>query len=86
MIGDDIWKQATTTVAWSSAVHLFITFGCIFVSWWVLQQLKIDLFIRHPHSLQGRMVYILLAIVVGRMVAQFFIDYWSWMKSLMFWF
>ena len=49
-----------------------------------LQNVKIDLFIRHPQGPQGKMVHLILAILVGRAVAQFFVDYWSWTQSLRF--
>ncbi len=64
--------------------HMLITLVCIALSWWSLQHLKIDLFIRHPQSPQGKMLHLILAIIVGRAVAQFFLDYWGWTQSLRF--
>lgn len=64
--------------------HMLITLVCIAIAWWSLQHLKIDLFIRHPQSPQGKMLHLILAIIVGRAVAQFFLDYWGWTQSLRF--
>ncbi|OBY79996.1 hypothetical protein BBG47_08790 [Paenibacillus sp. KS1] len=63
---------------------MIITLMCIALAWWALQNVKIDLFIRHPQGPQGKMVHLILAILVGRAVAQFFVDYWSWTQSLRF--
>lgn len=84
MGGNETWTQVTSSVGWSGALQMIITLLCIALAWWALQNVKIDLFIRHPQSPQGKMVHLLLAIIVGRAVAQFFVDYWSWTQSLRF--
>ncbi|MBN3523910.1 DUF1146 family protein [Paenibacillus apiarius] len=81
---DDSLSQVTSSVGWSGMAHMLITLVCIALSWWSLQHLKIDLFIRHPQSPQGKMLHLILAIIVGRAVAQFFLDYWGWTQSLRF--
>ncbi|UHA75678.1 DUF1146 family protein [Paenibacillus sp. 481] len=75
-------NQVTTSLGIGGLLSMLITLMCIAVAWWSLQHLKLDLFIRHPQGPRGKMLQLLLAIIVGRAVAQFFIEYWGWTNSL----
>ncbi len=66
----------------SSLVSMIVSLLCVVLSWWALQNLKLDLFIRYPKSPQGRLLHLLLAIVLGHFVAGFFLDYLSWSGML----
>ncbi|CAM3343882.1 MULTISPECIES: DUF1146 family protein [Saccharibacillus] len=63
-------------------LSMVISLGCILLSWWALQNLKLDLIIRHPQSPQGKMLHVLLAIVLGHFVAKFMLDYIGWSQLL----
>ncbi|WP_339318550.1 DUF1146 family protein [Paenibacillus sp. FSL R10-2734] len=69
------WSSAAGT---SSMVSMIVSLLSVVLSWWALQNLKLDLVIRYPKSPQGRLLHLLLAIVLGRLVAGFFLDYLSW--------
>lgn len=84
LAGNDIWTQVTSSVGWGGAVHMMITLSCIALAWWALQNVKFEMFIRHPQSPQGKMVHLILAILAGRTIAQFFVNYWGWAESLRF--
>jgi uncharacterized integral membrane protein (TIGR02327 family) len=58
--------------------HLFF----IAISWWALQAVRLDKLIRPNHVFQARLLYILLAIVIGSSVSNFFLDYYQWSKQL----
>lgn len=66
----------------SSLVSMFVSLLCVVLSWWALQNLKLDLVIRYPKSPQGRLLHLLLAIVLGHFVAGFFLDYLGWSGML----
>lgn len=66
----------------SSLVSMIVSLLCVVLSWWALQNLKLDLFIRYPKSPQGRLLHLLIAIVLGHFVAGFFLDYLSWSGML----
>ena len=51
---------------------------CIGVSWWALQSLRFELFIRNPGSGQAKVLHLLLSVILGYQVAKFIIDYFSW--------
>ncbi|MCQ4088128.1 DUF1146 family protein [Saccharibacillus sp. JS10] len=66
----------------SGILSMVLSLGCIFLSWWALQNLKLDVIIRHPQSPQGKMLHVLLAIVLGHFVASFMLDYIGWSQLL----
>lgn len=80
---DQTWNDVTQTIGLSGLMQMLITLACIALAWWSLQNVKLDLFIRHPKSAQGRMLQLLLAIIVGRAISSFFLDYLGWSQSLM---
>lgn len=52
------------------------------LSWWALQALKFEKFLRGNHVFQARVLYILLSITVGSTVSNFFLDYLLWAQQL----
>lgn len=54
----------------------------IALSWWALQALRIDKLIKPNHVVQARLLYILLSIVIGSTVSNFFLDYLLWSQQL----
>jgi uncharacterized integral membrane protein (TIGR02327 family) len=62
----------------SGLVSMIVSLLSIVLSWWALQNLKLDLVIRYPKSPQGRLLHLLLAIVLGHFVAGFLLEYMGW--------
>lgn len=56
----------------------------IALSWWALQAIQLEKLLRSNHVIQARVLYILLAIVIGSSVSNFFLDYLQWSKQLPF--
>ncbi|MBS4190109.1 DUF1146 family protein [Bacillus sp. FJAT-49705] len=54
----------------------------IAISWWALQALRFDQILRPNHVIQARVLYILLSIVIGSAVSNFFLDYLLWSRQL----
>lgn len=54
----------------------------IAISWWALQAVRLDKLIKPNHVVQARLLYILLAIIIGSSVSNFFLDYYQWSKQL----
>lgn len=70
--------EMSSTIGSSSLVSMIVSLLCVVLSWWALQNLKLDLVIRYPKSPQGRLLHLLLAIVLGHFVAGFLLDYLGW--------
>ncbi|WML55245.1 DUF1146 family protein [Neobacillus sp. PS3-12] len=54
----------------------------IAISWWALQAVRLDKLIKPNHVFQARLLYIILAIIIGSSVSNFFLDYYQWSKQL----
>lgn len=77
-MGDILSNGWSSAAGSSSMISMIVSLLSVVLSWWALQNLKLDLVIRYPKSPQGRLLHLLLAIVLGRLVAGFFLDYLSW--------
>jgi len=62
----------------SMIVHLCF----IIVTWWALQALNFDKLLRSNKVLQARVLFILLTIVIGSTVSNFFLDYLGFANQL----
>ena len=58
-----------------SIVGIFTHLVCIALAWWALQALNFDKMLRANRVIQARVLYILLSIVIGSAVSNFFLDY-----------
>lgn len=54
----------------------------IVITWWALQGLNIEKFIKPNQVLQARLLLILLTIAIGSIVSNFFLDYLLWSQQL----
>ncbi|WHX48765.1 DUF1146 family protein [Paenibacillus woosongensis] len=75
-----------TSVGMNGLTAILISLACIVLSWWALQNLKLDLFIRHTKGPQGKLLHLLLAIVLGRFVAAFILEYLGYTQMLRYMF
>ncbi|AIQ20931.1 MULTISPECIES: DUF1146 family protein [Paenibacillus] len=73
-----IYDDLSSAIGTSGLVSMIVSLLCVVLSWWALQNLKLDLVIRYPKSPQGRLLHLLLAIVLGHFVAGFLLDYLGW--------
>jgi uncharacterized integral membrane protein (TIGR02327 family) len=54
----------------------------IALAWHALQAIRLEKLLRPNHVFQARLLYILLAIMIGSSVSNFFLDYLQWSKQL----
>lgn len=66
----------------SGLISILISLVCIALSWWAMQNLKLDLIIRHPKGPQGKLLQLLLSVVLGHFVASFIMDYLGYTQML----
>lgn len=66
----------------SGLLSIVVSLACIALAWWALQHVKLDLVVRNPKSPQGKVLHLLLAVVLGRFVAEFLIDYITWSQMI----
>lgn len=73
------------TIAIQGIVNIIIVLVMIVITWWALQSFKFHLFVNKPDGPQAKALLIILTIVIGSIVGNFFIQYleWaSWLKYL----
>ena len=54
----------------------------IALSWWALQSLNYEKFLRKNRVFQARVLYVLLAIIMGSIVSDFLLNYLTWSQQL----
>jgi uncharacterized integral membrane protein (TIGR02327 family) len=62
----------------SAAVMLF----SVYLAWVVLQELKLDVFLKQPKGRRAVMLRLMLAVAIGYLFSRFILDYWEWSSSL----
>lgn len=81
---DTALDQVSSVAAVSALTAIVVCLVCICLAFWALQNLKLDLLIRQPKGPQGKLLQLLLAIVLGKFVADFIIEYLSYTHMLRF--
>ena len=54
----------------------------IAIAWYALQAIRLEKLLKPNQVFQARLLYILLAIMIGSSVSNFFLDYLQWSKQL----
>lgn len=74
----DVYFSVGMGGLFAMAVMLF----SIYLAWVVLQELKLDVFLKQPKGRRAIMLRVMLAVVIGYLFARFILDYWEWSLSL----
>ncbi|TJY41910.1 DUF1146 domain-containing protein [Cohnella pontilimi] len=69
-------------LAWNGLFSIFVTLGCIALSWVLLQEVRFDRLMQHSRSPRARMLQLLIAVILGHLAAKFVLDYWQWAGSV----
>jgi uncharacterized integral membrane protein (TIGR02327 family) len=70
------------SLALDSLMNICIVVISIGLSWWGLQSIRFDLFLKRPKSAPAIFLQILLSIALGSEVARFIIEYFNWSSLL----
>ncbi|OYD08026.1 DUF1146 family protein [Paludifilum halophilum] len=74
--------EATGFFGVTALINILLSLASIGFSWWVLTNLRLDLFLKEPKGAQAKALYIILSIVLGHSLASFLIDYTSWSRMV----
>ncbi|WP_342433552.1 DUF1146 family protein [Neobacillus sp. FSL H8-0543] len=66
----------------NALISIFSHLVFIALAWYALQAIRLDKLIKPSHVFQARLLYILLAIIIGSSVSNFFLDYLQWSRQL----
>jgi len=67
-----------SSFGWTSLLGIVSHLTFIGLAWWALQAINYEKFLRKNRVAQARLLLLLLAIALGTMVSNFFLDYWNW--------
>ncbi|MCZ8514841.1 DUF1146 family protein [Paenibacillus filicis] len=74
----DYTDQLNASMGLSGLLNIVVVIVCIGLSWWALQELKLDAIIKRPRSPQGKALQIFLSVALGYQLAKFVLDYFHW--------
>jgi uncharacterized integral membrane protein (TIGR02327 family) len=63
-------------------ISMVVNLAFMIVTWWALQALNIEKWMKTGKVIQARLLLILLTIAIGSMVSSFFLDYFLWSQQL----
>lgn len=63
-------------------ISMIVNLSFMAVTWWALQALNIEKWIKTGKVIQAKTLLILLTIAIGSMVSNFFLDYLLWSQQL----
>lgn len=66
----------------SSLLNIVSHLLFIGLSWWALQALDFERFLRKNRVAQARLLYLFLAITIGSAVSNFILDYLFWTQRI----
>lgn len=69
-------------LGYSSLLGIGLIIACIALAWWALQAFRFDLFTHNPNSPQARGLQVILSLVLGYLLALFFLDFLSWSLNI----
>ncbi|QJC53814.1 DUF1146 domain-containing protein [Paenibacillus albicereus] len=74
--------EAFSSIGLVGLFSIVITICSILLAWYLLQELKLDHWFKHPRSPRARVLIAVLAVILGHLFARFILDYWSWTNVL----
>ncbi|BCU83244.1 putative membrane protein YwzB [Polycladomyces abyssicola] len=74
--------DGATSLGVTALVNIILSLVSIAFSWWALTNLRLDVFMRQPKSVQAHALMILLSVVLGHGLASFLIDYMGWSRLI----
>lgn len=74
--------QLAAEAGMQGLMKIIIELFSITVAWFVIQEVRFDLFLRKPGSPRARILQVMLAVVIGHLFASFLFTYWQWSNAL----
>ena len=67
-----------------AVMAILVNIFFIGISFYALQSVMVDKFIKKNHVFQAQLIFILMSIVIGSLVASFFLKLTSWSTQLQY--
>ena len=70
------------SVGMNALLAVVIMLLSVYLAWVVLQELKLEVFLKQPKGRRAVMLRLMLAVAIGYLFSRFILDYWEWSQSL----
>ncbi|CAM4277003.1 DUF1146 family protein [Paenibacillus tarimensis] len=74
--------ESFTPLGVTGLLSIIVTLLSIYLAWVVIQEVKLEAFLKRPKSGQAKLLQIMLAVIMGHLFARFILDYWNWSQLL----
>lgn len=86
-LGEPVMKGVHTmdgaqSIGFESLLSIFVSLICIFITWHLLLNVRIEAILRVKQAYQVKMLMVFLSVVFGHLLARFVIDYVTWSRWL----
>lgn len=73
-----IYEPIYNSLLANGLTYVLVLLVCIVLSWWGLQQLRLEVFLKNPKSTPAKILLIFLSVALGHQVTSFLYDYLQW--------
>ncbi|CAM4149895.1 DUF1146 domain-containing protein [Paenibacillus alkaliterrae] len=77
-IENELYNNLQNYTGMTGLFSIVIVILCIIFVWVVLQEVKWDAFFRFPRSPKARFFQVIIAIILGHLLAKFMLEYWGY--------
>jgi uncharacterized integral membrane protein (TIGR02327 family) len=63
-------------------LHIIVNLMFLVITWWALQAIFIEKFIKKGNVIQAKVILVLLTIAIASLVSDFFLNYLNWSLQL----
>lgn len=81
-VDTELYNNVQTTTAITGLFSIVVVLLSIILVWTLLQVVKWETFFHFPRSPKARMLRVVIAIVLGNMIAKFILEYWGYTVML----
>ncbi|WP_281883116.1 DUF1146 family protein [Paenibacillus sp. YYML68] len=78
----DYVDQLNASLGLKGILNILLVLMFIGLSWWVLQELKLEQLFKRPRGMRAKLLHIMLSVVLGYEITRFVIDYLAWSQWL----
>lgn len=75
-------EQILATTGLNGLFSIIIVILSILLAWYLLQEVKLETFVRNPKNAKARILLLVAAVALGHGFASFILDYWGWTSAL----
>lgn len=77
-VDNELYNDLQTYTGMTGLFSIVIVILSIIFVWVVLQEVKWDIFFRFPRSPKARLFQVIVAVIMGNLLAKFILEYWGY--------